>query len=289
MSLQCDLNDKITVGCKKYIGVTSGVILKTVPFSYTAEEIADADTMKADLIASSERAFVLVDKDDYELVQQRESQSGNTASGKVLNYGLNPFSFALHTRRPIAYNVRNAFLIGSGSIEVYAIPFTTEGVYQPNLGSDGNFHAKKYTMTKVMYEAADYTTGEPMIRYIFSEDDPKTNVEQYETVEPTDYNPNNLAGSNPVDLTVVSASATEIVATVNLAGNTSNIISTLETANFKKLTDAGVVESVTSTYDSDTGQYTLTGVGMVTGTLQVIPVVTDSIYYESEAVTVIIA
>lgn len=281
----CELDNQQKVGCIDFQGVTSGLLIKSIPFSYTPTQMADKDFIESELIATENRLFVLAEGDDYELTQQREAQTGNAANGRVLEYGQLPWAFSLKQRRPIAYNIRNAFLTGAGSQTVYAMPFTDKGFLNPNL-IDGAYVAKQFTMSKALMESADYTTGEKMLRYGFSEKAPEKNVKFYESFLPTTYDPNDLNQVNKVEIAMVSASATALVLTVNLAGDVANNISTLITANFQKLDGSGVVEAVTSVYSATTGQYTLSGTGLTDGTLQALPVAADVIWYESDATAV---
>lgn len=90
-------------------------------------------------------------------------------------------------------------------------------------------------------------------------------------------------------LTIVSASDTEIVATVVVACD-GTPLSGLEVADFVLLDEDGAAQTIATAVESPDGTYTLTGTGLVTGTLNLdTPDALSVEAYEGFSVTVTIA
>lgn len=284
--MSCEINNTGYTGCREYIGTISGMLISLSPFTVSKTDLATKATVQGLLIDSDERCYLIKDANYYESIAQRELQTNTTPSGKTVYYGVNSHAFSLKVPRPSFYEAQKKLIDGGGSIDAYCLIFTTNGYWIGN-ENGANVEARKFQIAKNLFEAEDYTTDQRIV-FSFTEDAPQINQRYHWFDKPTAYDPNQLESVIDVDVTVVSASATEIVVTVAKSGSVTNV-STLAKANFVKLTTGGTTQTIsTSTYAD--GEYTLAGTGFTTGTIAVIPLVADAVYYESvtpAAVTIV--
>lgn len=172
--------------------------------------------------------------------------------------------------------------ISSGFTRVFQITESEE--ITCDVQADGKVKGRKFTSMRLgqRNEATDDDVPNATLTFKFDSD-------IYDIVR-AEFEASEIEGVYDIALTIVSASATEIVLTAALACSGDNI-SSLEQANFKFLEGTDDTEEVItgSSYDAETKQYTLTAAAFVTGRIKTDGVITQTnIKYEAAetAVTV---
>lgn len=173
--------------------------------------------------------------------------------------------------------------ISSGFTRVFQVTEAEEVTC--DVQADGAVKGRKFTsmLLSQRNEATDDDVPNATLTFKFDSD-------VYDIVR-AEFAASEVEGVYDLALNIVSASATEIVVEATLACS-GDLVGSLVQANWKFLEGSGdTEETVTgSTYDSDTGQYTLTGAAFVTGRLKTDGVVTQTnIKYEAPETTVTVS
>lgn len=282
-----NLNNANKTLCPVNTGYAVGGLISADPFEIPKVDLEDIDAIKALIVASEGRIIPLINEEYYESVAQREAVTKETTNGITKNVSITGHSFKVSEDNPGWYAIQKSILNGAESRVVHVVLIKSNGYYEGNAKEeDANVKSRRMQLFKNVMEAEDNATNQ-MLDWTFTELQPKVNLEQMYFQKPADYSPLELYGVTDVVLEVVSSIATEIVATVQRAGRTGSYPTQLAVANFELLDGTGAAQTISGVAYAN-GQYTLSGTGLVSGTLQVKPVATDLEFLESEIVDVTI-
>ena len=283
-----DLNNRNSGECLQNTGYAVGGLISADPFEIAKADLDSKAAIDALIVASSGRIIPLIDEEYYESISQREAVTKETTNGITKNLGITGHSFKVSEDNPGWYSIQKAILDGSQSAVVYVILIKSKGFYEGN-SPDGSLSVKgrKMQLFKSVMEAEDNATNQ-MLEWTFTELQPALNLEQMWFGKPDTYSPLELLGVNDVNLEVTTSIATSITAVVSKKERAGSYPTQLAVANFELLDSTGAAQTISGVSYSN-GVYTLTGTGLVSGTLRVIPVVGDTLFYESDYVDVTIA
>lgn len=276
-----DFNNSNLDECGVVKGYKIGGLISAYPFSFTKAELDDEVAVKTKIVASEGRIIPIILPDYYELVNQSEPITQETTSGITETLGETGHSFKVSKASPDWYAIQKSLMDGAQKANCYLLTITSNGFYEGNETIDGlSVEARKYQVYKGLMIEEGRETQE-MLGFTFTELQPVLNKDRMWYGKPDTYFPPNLKGINDVTVEQKVADATSPVFTITKNGRAGSVPTQLAVANFIVLDNAGNTQAVSGVAYAN-GDWTVTAdTTFVDGTIQVIALVDDAVYYES--------